>query len=103
MQGAALGATLLTLLAPSLARPSGRSGPQDIKSIVLELEKLLSDIFDAMPCLRPVLGGPLSEYWYAVHLDASRVQHRMIDERRALTAKALRYNNDRSQMLFGQK
>jgi hypothetical protein len=40
---------------------------------------------------------------HAAHLDVSRVQHLMIDERRALTAKAVRYHDDRSEMFFGQK
>src|SRR5262249_38392460 len=56
-----------------------------------------------MPSLRPVLGGLLSENRHAAHLDASRIQHRMVDERRALTAKAVRHNDDRSKMLFSQK
>jgi hypothetical protein len=64
-----------------LSQSSGRSGPQDIEAIVLQLEKLLGDVLDAMPGLRPVLGSLLSENRHAAHLDASRVQHRMVDER----------------------
>src|SRR5262249_41706118 len=77
--------------------------PQDIEAIVLEFEKLLSDMLDAMPRLRPVLGCLLSEHRHAIHRDANRVQHRMVDEGRTLAAKARRHHEDGPEMLCGQK
>ena len=52
---------------------SDQSALQDIESIVLELEKLLSDALDTMPRLRPVLESLLSEHRHATYLDTSRV------------------------------
>jgi hypothetical protein len=65
---------------------------------VLQLEPLLGDILDAMPRLRLVLGRLLSEQRHAGHGDARRAQHRMVDERRALTAKARCYYKHRLEM-----
>ena len=42
-----------------LSQPSGRAGPQDVEAVVLQLEKLLGDVLDAMPRLRPVRGRPV--------------------------------------------
>src|SRR5207244_10541994 len=88
---------------PELKQNLGRAVPQNIEAIVLQLEPLLSDILDAMPRLCPVLGCLLSEHRHAGHRDARRAQHRMVDERRALTAKAGCHHKHRLEMLCGEK
>jgi hypothetical protein len=82
------------ILAHGLSQPSGRPVPQDIKSIELELEKLLGDFLDIMPRLCPVPGSLQSEHRHAVNLDSSRGEYCMVDEMRALTTKAGGNNND---------
>ena len=77
--------------------------PKNIETIVLELEKLLGNILDGMPRPRPVLGCDLSENRQAANVDPIRVQHRMIDERRALTTKARRNYDDGPETLFNKK
>src|SRR5712691_5281632 len=75
---------------------------KDIEAIVLELEKLLCDLLDAMPCLGPAFGSRAAKDRRTVDLGASVSEHGVVHERCAPTAETRRHDDNGPDMRAGQ-
>jgi len=77
-----------------------RDERKNVKTIVLQLEKLLGDALDAVPRLGPTLGTGRPEDRGTPNLRANVAENSTIHERGPTTPKAWRHNDDRLDMVF---
>jgi hypothetical protein len=76
---------------------------EQIKSIVLKFDRLLSDHLDTMPRGSPICGSMVIKHGQAMGLDAGGPEDSAIDQRRSPAAESGDNNQDRPQLLFDQE